>query len=194
VPSYGASEAKWPVACRARQTGWSACAVRPQPCRPGPVRIVPGRSLSPSLRQSARAVAAMTCRASPNRGVKPSGETGGGDAQNRSASVTGRLLPEHKPRYLNGHRQPAQRNGDRRAQGNRDLFDCVLPNPTGRPTANALVGGERWNLRACPLSATTQHPPFDAAAPAWACRSPQPAPYLSDLIRKAMKCWDAHPC
>ncbi len=58
--------------------------------------------------------------------------------------VTTPLLPEHKPRYLMGvgtHREIAQA-----IAAGVDLFDCVIPTRLARH-GNALVQGQRWNLR-----------------------------------------------
>jgi queuine tRNA-ribosyltransferase len=87
------------------------------------------------------------------------------------------LLPPNKPRYLMGvgtYREMAQA-----IAAGIDLFDCVIPTRLARH-ANALVGGERWNLRNQKFR--EDFTPLDAGCPCYTCQSFTRA-YLSHLLR-----------
>jgi queuine tRNA-ribosyltransferase len=87
------------------------------------------------------------------------------------------LLPHHKPRYLMGvgtYREMVQA-----IASGIDLFDCVIPTRLARH-ANALVGGERWNLRNQKFREDFQ--PLDATCPCYTCQNFSRA-YLSHLLR-----------
>jgi queuine tRNA-ribosyltransferase len=87
------------------------------------------------------------------------------------------LLPPNKPRYLMGvgtYREMAQA-----IAAGIDLFDCVIPTRLARH-ANALVGGERWNLRNQKFR--EDFTPLDASCPCYTCQSFTRA-YLSHLLR-----------
>jgi queuine tRNA-ribosyltransferase len=60
-----------------------------------------------------------------------------------------------------------------------DLFDCVIPTRLARH-ANALVGGERWNLRNQKFREDMQ--PLDVTCPCYTCQNFSRA-YLSHLLR-----------
>jgi queuine tRNA-ribosyltransferase len=87
------------------------------------------------------------------------------------------LLPPHKPRYLMGvgtYREMAQA-----ISAGIDLFDCVIPTRLARH-ANALVGGERLNLRNQKFR--EDFTPLDPTCPCYTCKSFTRA-YLSHLLR-----------
>jgi queuine tRNA-ribosyltransferase len=87
------------------------------------------------------------------------------------------LLPPNKPRYLMGvgtYREMAQA-----IAAGIDLFDCVIPTRLARH-ANALVGGERLNLRNQKFR--EDFTPLDASCPCYTCQSFTRA-YLSHLLR-----------
>lgn len=87
------------------------------------------------------------------------------------------LLPPDKPRYLMGvgtYREMVQA-----IAAGMDLFDCVIPTRLARH-ANALVGGERWNLRNAKFR--RDFTPLDAACPCYTCQNFTRA-YLSHLLR-----------
>jgi queuine tRNA-ribosyltransferase len=87
------------------------------------------------------------------------------------------LLPEHKPRYLMGvgtYREMAQA-----IAAGIDLFDCVIPTRLARH-GNALVQGERWNLKNNRFRA--DFTALDASCPCYTCQNFTRA-YLSHLLR-----------
>jgi queuine tRNA-ribosyltransferase len=87
------------------------------------------------------------------------------------------LLPLNKPRYLMGvgtYREMVQA-----IAAGMDLFDCVIPTRLARH-ANALVGGERWNLRNQKFR--EDFTPLDVSCPCYTCQSFTRA-YLSHLLR-----------
>ena len=87
------------------------------------------------------------------------------------------LLPPNKPRYLMGvgtYREMAQA-----IAAGIDLFDCVIPTRLARH-ANALVNGERWNLRNQKFR--EDFTPLDASCSCYTCQSFTRA-YLSHLLR-----------
>jgi queuine tRNA-ribosyltransferase len=87
------------------------------------------------------------------------------------------LLPEHKPRYLMGvgtYREMAQA-----IAAGIDLFDCVIPTRLARH-GNALVQGERWNLKNNRFR--EDFIALDPACPCYACQNFTRA-YLSHLLR-----------
>jgi queuine tRNA-ribosyltransferase len=86
-------------------------------------------------------------------------------------------LPPHKPRYLMGvgtHREIVQA-----IAAGVDLFDCVIPTRLARH-ANALVQGERWNLRNARFREDFQ--PLDGTCACYTCQTFTRA-YLSHLLR-----------
>ncbi len=91
--------------------------------------------------------------------------------------ATAPLLPVNKPRYLMGvgtHREIVQA-----IAAGVDLFDCVIPTRLARH-ANALVQGERWNLRNAKFREDFQ--PLDANCACYTCQNFTRA-YLSHLLR-----------
>jgi queuine tRNA-ribosyltransferase len=87
------------------------------------------------------------------------------------------LLPIHKPRYLMGvgtYREMVQA-----IAAGIDLFDCVIPTRLARH-GNALVGGERWNLRNQKFR--EDFTPLDSSCPCYTCQNFTRA-YLSHLLR-----------
>ena len=91
--------------------------------------------------------------------------------------ATAPLLPIQKPRYLMGvgtHREIVQA-----IAAGVDLFDCVIPTRLARH-ANALVQGERWNLRNAKFREDFQ--PLDETCPCYTCQNFSRA-YLSHLLR-----------
>lgn len=87
------------------------------------------------------------------------------------------LLPTTKPRYLMGvgtYREMAQA-----IAAGVDLFDCVIPTRFARH-ANALVQGERWNLKNARFREDFQ--PLDATCPCYTCQNFSRA-YISHLVR-----------
>jgi queuine tRNA-ribosyltransferase len=87
------------------------------------------------------------------------------------------LLPHNKPRYLMGvgtYREMVQA-----IAAGIDLFDCVIPTRLARH-ANALVKGERWNLRNQKFREDFQT--LDATCPCYTCQNFSRA-YLSHLLR-----------
>ena len=87
------------------------------------------------------------------------------------------LLPFHKPRYLMGvgtYREMAQA-----IAAGIDLFDCVIPTRLARH-ANALVQGDRWNLRNQKFR--EDFTPLDETCPCYTCTNFSRA-YLSHLLR-----------
>ena len=99
------------------------------------------------------------------------------DLINEIVAVAAPLLPEHKPRYLMGvgtygEMVSAIAHGI-------DLFDCVIPTRLGRH-GNALVKGERWNLKNARFR--EDFTSLDADCPCYCCQNFSRA-YLSHLIR-----------
>jgi queuine tRNA-ribosyltransferase len=87
------------------------------------------------------------------------------------------LLPRNKPRYLMGvgtYREMVQA-----IASGIDLFDCVIPTRLARH-ANALVGGERWNLRNQKFR--EDFTSLDITCPCYTCTYFTRA-YLSHLLR-----------
>jgi queuine tRNA-ribosyltransferase len=87
------------------------------------------------------------------------------------------LLPVHKPRYLMGvgtYREIAQA-----IAAGIDLFDCVVPTRLARH-GNALVKGERWNLKNARFR--EDFTPLDETCPCYACQTFSRA-YISHLLR-----------
>ena len=87
------------------------------------------------------------------------------------------LLPLNKPRYLMGvgtYREMAQA-----IAAGIDVFDCVIPTRLARH-ANALVGGERWNLKNRKFREDFQ--PLDPTCNCYTCQNFTRA-YLSHLVR-----------
>lgn len=99
------------------------------------------------------------------------------DLIEKIVQVTTPELPIEKPRYLMGvgtYREMVQA-----IAAGVDLFDCVIPTRLARH-ANALVGGERWNLRNNKFR--EDHTPLDATCPCYTCQNFTRA-YLSHLLR-----------
>jgi queuine tRNA-ribosyltransferase len=95
----------------------------------------------------------------------------------RIVQATAPALPTNKPRYLMGvgtYREIAQA-----IAAGVDLFDCVIPTRLARH-ANALVQGERWNLRNTKFR--EDFAPLDATCPCYTCQTFTRA-YLSHLLR-----------
>lgn len=95
----------------------------------------------------------------------------------RIVRVTAPLLPAHKPRYLMGvgtYREIVQA-----IAAGVDLFDCVIPTRLARH-ANALVQGERWNLKNAKFKEDFQ--PLDETCSCYTCKNFSRA-YLSHLLR-----------
>lgn len=91
--------------------------------------------------------------------------------------ATAPLLPEEKPRYLMGvgtYREMAQA-----IAAGVDLFDCVIPTRLARH-GNALVGGDRWNLRNNRFREDFN--PLDETCPCYTCKQFTRA-YVSHLLR-----------
>ncbi|NJK29266.1 MAG: tRNA guanosine(34) transglycosylase Tgt [Acaryochloris sp. SU_5_25] len=91
--------------------------------------------------------------------------------------VTTPLLPPHKPRYLMGvgtYREMVQA-----IAAGIDLFDCVIPTRLARH-GNALVQGERWNLKNNRFRA--DFTPLDPTCPCYTCQHFTRA-YVSHLLR-----------
>jgi queuine tRNA-ribosyltransferase len=91
--------------------------------------------------------------------------------------VTTPLLPPNKPRYLMGvgtYREMVQA-----IASGMDLFDCVIPTRLARH-GNALVAGERWNLRNQKFR--EDFTPLDSTCPCYTCTQFTRA-YLSHLLR-----------
>ncbi|MDX2242960.1 MAG: tRNA guanosine(34) transglycosylase Tgt [Leptolyngbyaceae cyanobacterium bins.302] len=91
--------------------------------------------------------------------------------------ATAPQLPVHKPRYLMGvgtHREIVQA-----IAAGVDLFDCVIPTRLARH-ANALVQGERWNLRNARFREDFR--PLDETCSCYTCQHFTRA-YLSHLLR-----------
>lgn len=87
------------------------------------------------------------------------------------------LLPVEKPRYLMGvgtYREMVQA-----IAAGIDLFDCVIPTRLARH-ANALVQGERWNLRNAKFR--EDFTSLDETCPCYTCQNFSRA-YLSHLLR-----------
>jgi queuine tRNA-ribosyltransferase len=87
------------------------------------------------------------------------------------------LLPPSKPRYLMGvgtYREMAQA-----IAAGIDLFDCVIPTRFARH-ANALVNGERWNLKNARFR--EDFTPLDPTCPCYTCQNFSRA-YISHLVR-----------
>lgn len=92
-------------------------------------------------------------------------------------AATTPLLPLDKPRYLMGvgtYREMVQA-----IAAGMDLFDCVIPTRLARH-ANALVQGERWNLRNQKFR--EDFTPLDPTCPCYTCQGFTRA-YLSHLLR-----------
>jgi queuine tRNA-ribosyltransferase len=86
-------------------------------------------------------------------------------------------LPPDKPRYLMGvgtYREMVQA-----IAAGMDLFDCVIPTRLARH-ANALVGGDRWNMRNAKFR--EDFSPLDSTCPCYTCTHFSRA-YLSHLLR-----------
>lgn len=95
----------------------------------------------------------------------------------RIVQATAPLLPIEKPRYLMGvgtHREIVQA-----IAAGVDLFDCVIPTRLARH-ANALVQGERWNLRNARFR--QDFTPLDSQCSCYTCQNFTRA-YLSHLLR-----------
>jgi queuine tRNA-ribosyltransferase len=91
--------------------------------------------------------------------------------------ATAPSLPEEKPRYLMGvgtYREMAQA-----IAAGVDLFDCVIPTRLARH-GNALIGGERWNLRNNRFR--EDFSPLDETCPCYTCKQFTRA-YVSHLLR-----------
>lgn len=91
--------------------------------------------------------------------------------------ATAPQLPPQKPRYLMGvgtHREIVQA-----IAAGVDLFDCVIPTRLARH-ANALVQGDRWNLRNAKFR--EDFTPLDDTCPCYTCQNFTRA-YLSHLLR-----------
>lgn len=91
--------------------------------------------------------------------------------------ATAPQLPTQKPRYLMGvgtHREIVQA-----IAAGVDLFDCVIPTRLARH-ANALVQGERWNLRNARFR--EDFTALDPTCDCYACQNFTRA-YLSHLLR-----------
>ncbi|NJL38753.1 MAG: tRNA guanosine(34) transglycosylase Tgt [Leptolyngbyaceae cyanobacterium RM2_2_4] len=91
--------------------------------------------------------------------------------------ATAPSLPEEKPRYLMGvgtYREMAQA-----IAAGVDLFDCVIPTRLARH-GNALVGGDRWNLRNNRFR--EDFSPLDETCPCYTCKQFTRA-YVSHLLR-----------
>jgi queuine tRNA-ribosyltransferase len=91
--------------------------------------------------------------------------------------ATAPLLPQEKPRYLMGvgtYREMAQA-----IAAGVDLFDCVIPTRLARH-GNALVGGDRWNLRNNRFR--EDFSPLDETCPCYTCKQFTRA-YVSHLLR-----------
>lgn len=91
--------------------------------------------------------------------------------------ATAPLLPANKPRYLMGvgtYREMAQA-----IAAGVDLFDCVIPTRLARH-ANALVQGERWNLRNAKFREDFR--PLDETCSCYTCQNFSRA-YISHLLR-----------
>lgn len=87
------------------------------------------------------------------------------------------LLPNNKPRYLMGvgtYREMVQA-----IAAGIDLFDCVIPTRLARH-GNALVGGERWNLKNNRFR--EDFTPLDSTCPCYTCQNFTRA-YVSHLLR-----------
>ncbi|MGQ9870554.1 tRNA guanosine(34) transglycosylase Tgt [Leptodesmis sp.] len=95
----------------------------------------------------------------------------------RIVQATAPLLPAEKPRYLMGvgtHREIVQA-----IAAGVDLFDCVIPTRLARH-ANALVQGERWNMRNARFR--QDFSPLDPQCGCYTCQNFTRA-YLSHLLR-----------
>ncbi|HEY9642725.1 MAG TPA: tRNA guanosine(34) transglycosylase Tgt [Coleofasciculaceae cyanobacterium] len=92
-------------------------------------------------------------------------------------TATTPLLPAHKPRYLMG--VGTYREMARSIAAGIDLFDCVIPTRLARH-GNALVGGERWNVKNARYR--EDFTPLDADCPCYACQNFSRA-YISHLLR-----------
>ncbi len=91
--------------------------------------------------------------------------------------VTAPILPSEKPRYLMGvgtYREMVQA-----IAAGIDLFDCVIPTRLARH-ANALVRGDRWNLRNARFR--EDFTSLDKDCPCYTCQNFTRA-YLSHLLR-----------
>ncbi|NJN57859.1 MAG: tRNA guanosine(34) transglycosylase Tgt [Leptolyngbyaceae cyanobacterium SL_5_9] len=91
--------------------------------------------------------------------------------------ATAPSLPEEKPRYLMGvgtYREMALA-----IAAGVDLFDCVIPTRLARH-GNALVGGDRWNLRNNRFR--EDFSPLDETCPCYTCKQFTRA-YVSHLLR-----------
>ncbi len=91
--------------------------------------------------------------------------------------ATAPILPSEKPRYLMGvgtYREMVQA-----IAAGIDLFDCVIPTRLARH-ANALIGGDRWNLRNARFR--EDFTPLDKDCPCYTCQNFTRA-YLSHLLR-----------
>ncbi|MBF2026633.1 MAG: tRNA guanosine(34) transglycosylase Tgt [Oscillatoriales cyanobacterium C42_A2020_001] len=91
--------------------------------------------------------------------------------------ATAPQLPTQKPRYLMGvgtHREIVQA-----IAAGVDLFDCVIPTRLARH-ANALVQGDRWNLRNAKFR--EDFTALDSTCPCYTCQNFSRA-YLSHLLR-----------
>lgn len=92
-------------------------------------------------------------------------------------TATTPLLPVEKPRYLMGvgtYREMVQA-----IAAGIDLFDCVIPTRLARH-ANALVQGQRWNLRNAKFR--EDFTPLDNSCSCYTCHNFTRA-YLSHLLR-----------
>ena len=87
------------------------------------------------------------------------------------------LLPQNKLRYLMG--VGTKREMARAIAAGIDVFDCVIPTRLARH-GNAIVGGERWNLKNARFRDDFR--PLDETCSCYACQNFSRA-YISHLLR-----------